>query len=100
MKSALTAGLLASLLLMQQAAATSWGESPSFSCPSNTDNDCTTDQKSGFDWSTLPAGGFSSYGGFGFSGFTCQDSFKSKRSLEARTGFSVSSRTCTSFASR
>ncbi|KAK5246435.1 hypothetical protein LTS06_008236, partial [Exophiala xenobiotica] len=90
MKSALTAGLVASALLLQQAAGTgSWGEAPSFSSPSNCNNTCTTDQQSGFDWSSLPAGGFSSYGGFGFNGFTCQNSFqgKSKRSLQTRSGF-------------
>jgi hypothetical protein len=93
MKSALTAGLVASALLLQQAAGTgSWGEAPSFSSPSNCNNTCNIDQQSGFDWSSLPAGGFSSYGGFGFSGFTCQNSFqgKSKRSLQARSGFQVS----------
>lgn len=92
MKSVLTAGLLVSALSLQQAAATSWGDAPSFSNPSNTNNNCSADQQSGFDWSGLPTGGFSNYGGFGFSGFSCQNSFQpnSKRSLRTRTGFQVS----------
>ena len=94
MKSALTAGLLASGWLLQQAVATGWGDSPSFSSVSNTDNNCTTDQKNGFDWSGLPTGGFNSFGGFGFNGFSCQDSFKpnskKRSSLKVRDDFQVS----------
>jgi hypothetical protein len=91
MKSALTAGFVASVLFVQQAATQSWGDAPSFSSPGNCNNTCTPDQQGGFDWSSLPSGGFSSYGGFGFSGFTCQDSFNgnSKRSLRTRSGFQV-----------
>lgn len=92
MKSTLTAGLVASVLLLQQAAASGgWGDAPSFSSPSNCNNTCTPDQEGGFNWSGLPTGGFSNYGGFGFSGFTCQDSFQGnrKRSLETRSDFQV-----------
>ncbi|OAL32846.1 hypothetical protein AYO22_00172 [Fonsecaea multimorphosa] len=90
MKSASTAGLVAIVWLIQQAVATSWGDSPTFSSVSNTNNSCTTDQQSGFDWSGLPTGSFNNYGGFGFSGFSCQDSFQpnaKKRSLRIRDDF-------------
>ena len=92
MRSALSAGLVASAWLVHQAVATSWGDSPSFSSVSNTNNNCSTDQQGGFDWSGLPTGGFNSYGGFGFGGFSCQNSFQpnAKRSLRTRDDFQVS----------
>ena len=95
MRFALTAGLVASAWLVQQAVSTSWGDSPSFSSVSNTNNTCSADQQSGFDWSGLPTGSFSSFGGFGFGGFSCQDSFQPnarKRSLKTRDDFQVSQR--------
>ena len=75
MKTALSAAFLASALLTQQAAATSWNDAAVFPNPANTDNQCTQNQQSGFDWSTLPTGSFNSFGGFQFSGFTCSNSF-------------------------
>ncbi|KIX03038.1 uncharacterized protein Z518_06588 [Rhinocladiella mackenziei CBS 650.93] len=89
MKPALTAGLVVSVLVLQQATAVSWGDAPSFANPSNTNNNCSADQQSGFDWSGLPTGGFNSYGGFGFNGFSCKDSFQpsQKRSLQTRSDF-------------
>ena len=92
MKPALTAGLVASALVLQQAAASSWGDAPSFSNPQNTNNNCSADQDGGFNWSGLPTGGFDSFGGFGFSGFSCEDSFQpnQKRSLRTRSDFQVS----------
>jgi hypothetical protein len=91
---ALSAGLLASILLLQPAAANfNWGAATPFQNPTNNDNVCNDQQKGGFNWQGLPTGGFNSFGGFDFSGFNCQNSF-SKRSnrpgLEARNGFQVS----------
>ncbi len=81
-----TPSIVATCVLAQQAAATyNWGSAKSFSNPANTNNECTDDQKSGFDWSDLSIGGFDSYKGFDFSGFDCS-SEDGKRSLNARTG--------------
>lgn len=95
---ALSAGLLASVLLLQPAAATfNWGAAKPFSNPSINDNICTEQQKGGFTWKDLPSGNFNKFGDFNFSGFDCKDSFsgrKGRRALEARTGFQVSG--CTS----
>lgn len=89
MKTVLIAGFVASALLGQAAA--SWTNAKSLSTPSNTDNSCNPDQDAGFDWSTLQTGGFNSYGGLSFSGFTCTSSFSpSKRSLRTRNDFQVS----------
>src|SRR5271163_3624327 len=86
MKATLAAAFLGTALLTRQAAGDSWGDAKSFSNPSNTNNDCSQSQQSGLDWSTLPTGSFSSFGGLDFSGFSCSNSF-SKRSLFARDGF-------------
>ena len=90
---ALSAGLLASVLLLQPAAATfNWGAAKSFPNPANSNNVCTDQQKGGFDWKDLPSGNFNKFGSFDFSGFNCQDSFtgrKGRRALEARAGFQV-----------
>ncbi|KAF4124533.1 CFEM domain [Geosmithia morbida] len=69
--------LLAVATAVAPAAATygSFGSSfynaESFSIPSNSDNKCDSKWKSGFDWSDLSTGSFSSYGGFDFSGWSC-----------------------------
>ena len=101
-----TKTLVATSILVQQAAATvclsmtiaelslthfqyNWGAAKSFSNPANTNNECTEEQKSGFDWSDLPIGGFQSYKGFEFAGFSCSTS-DDKRSLRTRTGSKVS----------
>ncbi|KAG0650300.1 hypothetical protein D0Z07_2959 [Hyphodiscus hymeniophilus] len=60
---------------LQVASATGWTDASAFSCPSNTDNHCSSQQSSGFDWSSLNLGSFSSYGGFSFEGFSCSSSF-------------------------
>lgn len=66
-----------------------WTGAPAFACPSNTDNQCTDQQKSGFDWSGLKSGdNVGRYGGLNFGGFTCANSL-GKRGLVARTGFQV-----------
>ncbi|KAI9649108.1 hypothetical protein NHQ30_001675 [Ciborinia camelliae] len=60
---------------LQLTAATGWLDMSSFSCPSNTNNECSKSQKSGWDFSDLTSGSFSSYNDFSFSGFTCSNSF-------------------------
>ncbi|PMD30863.1 hypothetical protein L207DRAFT_592230 [Hyaloscypha variabilis F] len=75
---------------LQLASATySWNNAPAFSCPANTNNHCNSQQSSGFDWSGLSFGSFSTYGSFDFSGFTCASSFGggSKRDLLSGRGF-------------
>lgn len=58
-----------------QVASAGWSDAAPFTCPSNTDNHCNTQQSSGWDWGSLGVGSFSSYGGFDFSGFSCASSF-------------------------
>ncbi|KAI0112917.1 hypothetical protein F4814DRAFT_419931 [Daldinia grandis] len=58
---------------------------PQFSCPDNTDNVCIPDIVKGIDWSDLPFGGFDSYKGFKWSGFTCGEKFGKRDELTART---------------
>ncbi|KAI5921837.1 hypothetical protein F4810DRAFT_311942 [Camillea tinctor] len=72
---------------LSQVVATGFGfhNAPSFSCPSNTDNTCTDDQKSGFNWSGLDFGSFSSYKGFDYSGFTCSQKFGKRDTLTGRS---------------
>ena len=85
-----TAALFALSLAVQQAAATfDWTGAPAFNCPSNTENQCTDQQKSGFNWEGLNNGeNVNKYGGLNFGGFTCANSLV-KRGLVARTGFQV-----------
>ena len=92
MKTASIASLLASAFFAQQAVATSgWGDAPSFSNPSNTNNECTPQQQPGFNWQDIPSGSnVGNYGGMDFSGFACKDSFApSKRWLRTRSDFQV-----------
>ncbi|KAI2781342.1 hypothetical protein F4815DRAFT_467192 [Daldinia loculata] len=58
---------------------------PQFSCPDNTDNVCIPDIVKGIDWSDLPFGGFDSYKGFKWNGFTCSEKFGKRDELTART---------------
>ncbi|KAF2665203.1 hypothetical protein BT63DRAFT_459825 [Microthyrium microscopicum] len=62
-----------------------WLDSGSFSCPANTDNKCSDQEKSGWSFDSLATGSFSSYSSFSFSGFTCNDK-QGKRDLSKRTG--------------
>ena len=77
MKSAFTV-FVACALLAQQTAATGWGDAQSFPNPANQNNNCSASQQSGFSWQGLPTGSFSSFGGFDFSGFSCQNQFAAK----------------------
>lgn len=52
-----------------------WNDFGGFNCPENTDNKCNTQQESGWDWSDLQIGSFSSYGGFSFGGFQCEEGY-------------------------
>lgn len=52
-----------------------WNDFGGFKCPENTDNKCNTQQQSGWDWSDLQIGSFSSYGGFSFGGFSCEEGY-------------------------
>lgn len=61
-----------------------WLDAAAFHSPSNTDNTCNSQQSSGFDWSTLATGSFSSFGGIDFSGFTCSNSFSKRDEIFGR----------------
>lgn len=63
------------LALAATASATGWNDFGGFKCPENTDNKCNTQQQSGWDWSDLQIGSFSSYGGFSFGGFSCEEGY-------------------------
>ncbi|KAL1876305.1 hypothetical protein Daus18300_002934 [Diaporthe australafricana] len=63
------------LALAATASATGWNDFGGFNCPDNTDNKCNTQQESGWDWSDLATGSFSSYGGFSFGGFSCEEGY-------------------------
>ncbi|KAE9365225.1 hypothetical protein N431DRAFT_473299 [Stipitochalara longipes BDJ] len=72
-----------------QLASAGWTNAPPFSCPANTNNQCNSQQTSGFDWSGLNFGSFSTYGSFDFNGFSCASSFGSgsKRDVLSGRGF-------------
>ncbi|KAK1058334.1 hypothetical protein LTR74_013452, partial [Friedmanniomyces endolithicus] len=74
--------------LAAQAAATAWDVSAKgYSCPSNTDNQCSSSQQGGYDWSSLSPGSFSSYGSNSFSGFNCTSASNQKRNVLSERGF-------------
>ncbi|KAI1141059.1 hypothetical protein F5Y05DRAFT_298099 [Hypoxylon sp. FL0543] len=82
-----TLSLIALAAGLSQATATGFGfnSAPKFTCPDNTDNVCQPDIVGGIDWSDLPFGGFSSYKGFKWTGFTCSEKFGKRDELAART---------------
>ena len=50
-------------LAVGQAAATGWRlDAQKYPSPYNTNNECSTDQKSGYNWDNLNPGSFDSYG--------------------------------------
>ncbi|KAI1423408.1 hypothetical protein F5Y12DRAFT_757639 [Xylaria sp. FL1777] len=65
--------------------ATGFHDAPSYSCPDNSDNQCTSDMTKGFDWSDLNLGGFGSYKGFTYSGYTCSQKFGKRDELTGRS---------------
>ncbi|KAI1343201.1 hypothetical protein F5Y15DRAFT_369246 [Xylariaceae sp. FL0016] len=84
MKNSLT--LIALAAGVSQVSATfGFHNAPSFSCPDNTDNVCQPDMNGGFDWSDLNFGGFDSYKGFKWSGFSCSQKFGKRDELTKRT---------------
>lgn len=63
------------LALAAGAAATGFQNANPFTCPQNTDNKCTDTQKSGYDFSDLPIGGFNQYKDFNwYGGWSCGSS--------------------------
>jgi hypothetical protein len=89
MKPALPALLAA--IGVQQASATfnfgqNWVSASPFNCPANTDNNCTPKQETDWDFSDVDIGSFTSYFGFDFGGgWSCEDSFSKRGSLQGRT---------------
>lgn len=71
-----------------QLASADWTGASPFSCPANTNNYCNSQQSSGWDWSTLGLGSFSSYSDFNFEGWSCDSSFSGglKRDLLTERG--------------
>lgn len=93
MKSAIVAGVLASVFYSQQAVASTygWNDAQSFSSPQNCNNTCSSDQSGGYNWGDVPTGPINNFDGFDFSGFNCENSFNvrmGKRGLVRRTQFS------------
>ncbi|EME77248.1 uncharacterized protein MYCFIDRAFT_217024 [Pseudocercospora fijiensis CIRAD86] len=62
-----------------------WGGGSSYSTPDNTDNQCSSEQSSGYNWSGLNSGSFSNYGSNTFSGWSCSNSFGKRDLLSKRT---------------
>lgn len=73
-------------LAVGQAAATGWRlDAQKYSSPYNTNNECSTDQKTGYDWGNLEPGSFDSYGSNKFSGFKCGNSFGKRDGVTKRS---------------
>ncbi|KAH0548636.1 hypothetical protein GP486_007820 [Trichoglossum hirsutum] len=85
MRAGLPASLFALGLALQQVVATDWKDYDSFSCPSNTKNDCDDKEQKGFDWGDLNVGSVDKYNGYSFSGFECKNSFGKRDALSKRT---------------
>ncbi|KAM0248380.1 hypothetical protein ACHAQJ_009505 [Trichoderma viride] len=71
---------------VEQVAATyslgsSWTQAKAYSCPGNTNNQCNPQQQSGWDFSDVPTGNIGHYGGFDFSGWSCENDFSKRDSL-------------------
>ncbi|KAK1140818.1 hypothetical protein N8T08_009814 [Aspergillus melleus] len=52
-----------------------WGTDTCYPSPENSDNDCSEEQRTGFNWGGIGEGDFSHYGGFDFSGFAMKHKF-------------------------
>ncbi|SMR46981.1 unnamed protein product [Zymoseptoria tritici ST99CH_3D1] len=63
-----------------------WDTTSQYSTPDNTDNKCSDNQKTGYNWADLSTGSFDSYGGNKFSNWSCTNSF-GKRDLLSRRSF-------------
>ncbi|KAL4965921.1 uncharacterized protein BDV14DRAFT_199374, partial [Aspergillus stella-maris] len=64
-----------SFLASAQATGSWWGSDECYTAPENTNNECTEQQQSGFNWDGLDIGDFTSFGGLDFSGFSCSSGF-------------------------
>ncbi|KAK3703814.1 hypothetical protein LTR37_014260 [Vermiconidia calcicola] len=80
-----SAAIIAAGLAAQQVVATGWTDAGSYSCPGNTDNQCSDQQQGGYDWSGLDSGSFDSYGSNTFSGFECSESYGKRDLVSKRT---------------
>ncbi|KAI3335482.1 hypothetical protein F4824DRAFT_158136 [Ustulina deusta] len=80
-----TLALVALAAGISHVTATGFHDAPSFSCPDNSNNQCTSDMTTGFDWSDLAIGGFGSYKGFTYSGYTCSQKFGKRDELTGRS---------------
>ena len=77
-------------LLFSGLAAATWDRNANhFSSPDYNNNECSSKQSSGYDWSDLSTGSFSSYDDFNFSGgssgWSCSNSFGKRDSLTKRS---------------
>ncbi|KAH6607268.1 hypothetical protein Trco_003581 [Trichoderma cornu-damae] len=82
---------------VEQVAATyslgaAWTQAKPYSCPGNTNNNCNTQQNSGWDFSDVPTGDVGSYGGFHFSGWSCENDFGKRDSLLSARAFGSTGR--------
>ncbi|RWA13530.1 hypothetical protein EKO27_g1601 [Xylaria grammica] len=80
-----TLALVALAAGLSQVTATGFHNAPSYSCPDNSDNQCTSDMSKGFDWSDLNFGNFGSYKGFTYSGYSCSQKFGKRDELTGRS---------------
>jgi hypothetical protein len=73
-------------LAAHQVAATGWRlDAHQYSSPYNTNNECSTEQKPGYNWDKLEPGSFDSYGSNKFSGFKCGNSFGKRDGVTKRS---------------
>ncbi|UKZ47634.1 hypothetical protein TrVGV298_001857 [Trichoderma virens] len=82
---------------VEQVAATyslgsSWTNAKPYSCPGNTNNNCNTQQHNGWDFSDVPTGVIGHYGGFDFSGWSCENDFSKRDSLLSARTFGATGR--------
>ncbi|QSS60218.1 hypothetical protein I7I51_05015 [Histoplasma capsulatum] len=84
MKTTLSIVAILATAVQQTSATFSWDTNKYFPNPSNCDNKCTDNQKSGFDWKGLGLGSFSSFGDFDFSGFTCGNRKPPKSNFQSK----------------
>ncbi|KAI0975526.1 hypothetical protein F4678DRAFT_273796 [Xylaria arbuscula] len=80
-----TLALVALAAGISHVTATGFHDAPSYSCPDNQDNQCTSDMTKGFDWSDLNIGSFDTYKGFQYSGYTCSQKFNKRDALTGRS---------------
>ncbi|KAL2161352.1 hypothetical protein VTH06DRAFT_8574 [Thermothelomyces fergusii] len=73
---------------------------PPFTCPANTNNQCSDKQKPGFSWDDLDFGDFFDYGGFHFRGWKCEDAGGWRGRFAPRTFKKIIGGTCHSDKSK